>query len=79
MKRKSKKEYLKLAQIIYGGEFYLELENYRLKEIDCINSKFDKITDFVLSKKGINDFFSYKNEDSGFVANIFETVPFCTE
>lgn len=72
--KKIKKEYLKLAQIIYGGEFYLELKNYRLKKIDCINSKFDKITDFVLSKKGINDFFSYKNEDSGFVANIFENI-----
>ncbi len=67
--RKIKQEYLKLAQIVYGGEFYLELKNYKLKEIK--NTKFEKITDTLLTKQENNDFYSYKNLETGFVGNVF--------
>lgn len=69
-----KKDYLKLAQIIYGGEFYLGLKNYKLKEVEFEDSKIKKYTDNLLSKKGINEFFSYKNIDNGFTANLFENI-----
>ena len=68
--RKIKKEYLKLSKIVYGGEFYLELKNYKLKEIE--NSKFQKVTDSLLSKQGNNDFYAYKNNETGFVGNVFD-------
>ena len=55
--RKIKKEYLKLAQVVYGGEFYLHLKNYRLKELE--NSKFQRVVDTLLSKNGNNNFFAY--------------------
>ncbi len=73
--RKIKREYLRLAKIVYGGEFYLELENYRLKEVRLpANSKIKQITDSVLSQNGNNDFYSYKNEETGFVGNLFENI-----
>ena len=72
--KKIKKDYLKLAQIVYGGEFYLELKNYKLAEVDCSNSKFEKVIDSLLNKKQIKDFYSYKNLSSGFVANLFENI-----
>ncbi len=68
--RKIKQEYLKLAQIVYGGEFYLQLKNYKLKEIK--NTKFEKVTDTLLSKQGNNYFYAYKNNDTGFVGNVFD-------
>ena len=68
--KKINKNYLKLSKIIYGGEFYLELNNYKLKEINT--SKFTKTVDSLLKEKGNTDFYSYKNEETGFVANVFE-------
>ena len=68
--RKIKQEYLKLAQIIYGGEFYLQLKNYKLKELQ--NTKFQKVTDALMSKQGNNDYFAYKNDETGFVGNVFD-------
>ena len=68
--RKIKNEYLKLAQIVYGGEFYLQLKNYKLKEIET--SKFQKVTDSLLSKQDNNDFYAYKNDETGFVGNVFD-------
>ena len=73
--RKIKREYLKLAKIVYGGEFYFELENYRLKEITIpAGSKIKQITDSLLSQNGNNDFYAYKNETTGFVGNLFENI-----
>ncbi len=69
-----KNEYLKLAKVAYGGEFYLGLKNYKLKEVEFENSKIKKYTDNLLSKKGINEFYSYKNVDTGFTANLFENI-----
>ncbi len=68
--RKLKQEYLKLAQIIYGGEFYLELKNYKLKEVK--NTKFEKVIDTLLSKQGNNKFYAYKNHETGFAGNVFD-------
>lgn len=68
--RKINQEYLKLAQIIYGGEFYLQLKNYKLKELQ--NTKFQKVTDTLMSKQGNNDYFAYKNDETGFVGNVFD-------
>ncbi len=68
--RKIKQDYLRLAKVIYGGEFYLELKNYKLKELQ--NSKFQKITDTLLSKNGNNEFYAYKNDETGFVGNVFD-------
>ena len=68
--RKIKKDYLKLAKIVYGGEFYLELKNYRLKEVK--NSKFIKDFDSLLGKQGNNNFYAYKNYESGFSGNVFD-------
>ena len=68
--RKIKQEYLKLAQIIYGGEFYLQLKNYKLKELE--NTKFQKVTDTLLSKQGNDEFYAYKNDETGFVGNVFD-------
>lgn len=68
--RKIKQEYLKLAQIVYGGEFYFQLKNYKLKEVK--NTKFEKVTDTLLSKQGNNDFYAYKNFETGFVGNVFD-------
>ena len=70
--KKINQDYLKLAQIVYGGEFYLDLKNYHLKEVSFQNSKIKKVVDSVLEKSGIEKFYSYKNEDSGLVANLFE-------
>ena len=73
--KKINKEYLKLAKIIYGGEFYLELENYKLKEVSIpANSKIKRVIDSLLSQRGNTDFFAYKNEDTSFVANLFENI-----
>jgi len=72
--KKINKNYLKLAQIIYGGEFYLNLGDYKLKEVSFINSKIKKIPDFVMEKNGFDNYFSYKNDDSGFCANLFENI-----
>lgn len=68
--RKIKLEYLKLAQIVYGGEFYFQLKNYKLKEVK--NTKFEKVTDTLLSKQGNNNFYAYKNNETGFVGNVFD-------
>lgn len=68
--KKINKDYLKLAKIVYGGEFYFELKNYKLKEINT--SRFTKTIDNLLKEKGNTDFYSYKNEETGFVANVFE-------
>ena len=68
--RKIKKEYLKLSQIIYGGVLYLELRNYKLKELKT--SKFQKVTDSLLSEQGNNEFYAYKNDETGFVGNVFD-------
>ena len=68
--RKIKKDFLKLAQIVYGGEFYNQLKNYKLKEIK--STKFPKYIDSLLSKQGNNNFYAYKNEDTGFVGNVFD-------
>ena len=68
--RKIKKEYLKLAQIVYGGEFYFKLKNYKLKELQ--NSKFQHVVDTLLIKNGNNNFSAYKNDETGFVGNVFD-------
>ena len=73
--RKLKKEYLKLAQIIYGGEFYLELENYKLKKITLpADSDIKQVADSLLNKHGNTDFYAYKNKKTGFVGNLFENI-----
>lgn len=73
--RKINQEYLKLAKIVYGGEFYLELGNYKLKEVSfSAGSKIKQVTDSLLSKNGNNDFYSYKNEETGFTGNLFENI-----
>ena len=73
--RKIKREYLRLAKIVYGGEFYSELENYKLKEIAFpAGSKIKQVTDSLLEKSGNTDFYSYKNEATGFTGNLFENI-----
>lgn len=67
-------ELLKLSQITYGGEFYYNLKNYTQKDLVLDNTQFKKINDNLLKKIGNNNFFSYKNENSGFVANLFENI-----
>ena len=37
--KKINQEYLKLAQIVYGGALYLELKKYKLKEVSFKNTK----------------------------------------
>ena len=71
---KINKEYLQLCHIIYGGEYFLELENYRLKEVDVQNSNFIKCVDNLLSQRGNNDFYCYKSTTSGFSACLFEGI-----
>lgn len=71
---KLNEEYLKLAKIVYGGKFYLELKNYKIKDLDLSNTKFQKVTDTLLSKEKNNKFYSYKKQDSGFCANLFEHI-----
>ena len=68
------KEYLQLCHIIYGGEYFLELENFKLKEIDFQNSNFMKCFDNLLSKRGNNDYYCYKSTTSGFSACLFESI-----
>lgn len=65
---------LRLSQITYGGEFYYNLRKYRQKEINVENTKFDKISDTLLQRIGNNKFFSYKNDNSGFVSSVFENI-----
>lgn len=72
--RKIKTDYLKLSKIVYGGEFYFELKNYRLKETDFGDLKIKKCVDSLLSKNGNEDFYAYKNEESGFAGNVFENI-----
>ena len=67
-------ELLKLSQITYGGEFYYNLKNYTQKDLFLDNTQFKKINDNLLKKIGNTNFFSYKNENSGFVANLFENI-----
>ena len=51
--RKIKKEYLELARIVYGGEFYLKLKSYKLKEVALsADSKIKQVTDSLLNKNG---------------------------
>lgn len=73
-KKKIDTELLKLSQIAYGGEFYYNLKNYKLKELKALEPRFKKISDTLLKKIGNNAFYSYKNEGSGFVATLFENV-----
>lgn len=72
--KKINKDYLNLCHIIYGGEFFLELENYRLKEVEVPNSNFIKCIDNFLSQRGNNDFYCYKSTTSGFSACLFEGI-----
>lgn len=72
--KKINQDFLKLAQIVYGGELYLELKKFELKEVLFTNTKIKKVIDNVLEKSGIEKFYSYKNEDSGLVANLFENT-----
>ncbi len=72
--KKINKDYLNLCHIIYGGDFFLELENYRLKEVDFQNSNFIKCTDEILSQRGNNNFYCYKSTKSGFSACLFEST-----
>ena len=72
--KKINKDYLKLCHIIYGGEYFLELENYKLKEVDVQSSNFTKCFDNLLSQKGNNDFYCYKSTTSGFSACLFEGI-----
>lgn len=73
--RKIKKEYLNLAKIVYGGEFYFELDNYKLKKITfSADSDIKYITDNLLCKKDNYDFGAYKNEKTGFAGNLFENI-----
>lgn len=71
-KKKINKSLLKLSKIAYGGEFYYSLREYALKEIAITNPKFKKTQDSLLKKIGNTSFYSYKNENSGFVATLFE-------
>ena len=68
--KKIKDDYLKLAHIIYGGKLYLQLKNYKLKELE--NRKFQKVIDTLLSREGNTDFYAYKNDETGFVGNVFD-------
>jgi hypothetical protein len=70
--KKINPDYLKLSKIVYGGEFYYELDDYFIKDIPLLNDKFEKVFDSLLSKDGHSEFFSYKNENTGFVANLFQ-------
>ena len=70
--KKINPDYLKLAQVAYGGDFYLELKNYKLKKVVFNNSKIDVVVDSLLSKRGITDYYSYKNLNTGFAANLFK-------
>ena len=70
--RRINPSFLALAQIAYGGEFFLKLKDYKLKEINTEDTVFEKVTDSLLSKKDIEDFYSYKNPDNGFTACVFE-------
>lgn len=67
-------ELLNLAKITYGGEYYYDLKNYKQKDLSLTYSKFTKIEDALLKLKGDSNFFSYKNENSGFTANLFENI-----
>ena len=70
--KKINNDYLKLAQIAYGGDYYLGLDKYKLKKVVFNNSKIEVVVDSLLSKKGITDYYSYKNLNTGFAANLFE-------
>ena len=70
--KKINPDYLKLAQVAYGGDYYLELKNYKLKKVVFNNSKIDVVVDSLLSKRGITDYYSYKNLNTGFAANLFK-------
>lgn len=72
--KKIDRELLNLAQVTYGGEFFFNLKNFRLKELDLSGSNFEKVQDSLLSKKGNNNFYSYKNISTGFVACLFEAL-----
>ena len=41
--KKINDEYLKLAQIAYGGEGYLDLKNYKLKKVVFNNAKIEVV------------------------------------
>lgn len=74
LKPKINSEFLELAHIAYGGELYLGLNDYCQKEVNIENTKLQKVTDSLLSQRGINEFYSYKNLVSGFSANLFENI-----
>ena len=65
---------LRLSQITYGGEFYYGLKKYRQKELEVSNTNFEKVQDSLLKKIGNTSYYSYKNQESGFVANLFENI-----
>ena len=72
--KKIDKNFLLLAQVAYGGDFFLNLKDYRLRDLNLDGTVFEKVYDTWLSKKGDTEFYSYKNLDSGFVACLFEHV-----
>lgn len=73
-KRSIEKKYLKLSQVAYGGEFYYDLRNYQLKDLNFTYSRFKKCYDNLLKKINSNRFYSFKNENSGFNATVFENI-----
>lgn len=72
--KKINTDLLRLSQITYGGEFYYGLRKYRHKELNLLGSNFLKVQDSLLKKIGNTSFYSYKNIDTGFVANLFENI-----
>ena len=72
--KKIDKNFLLLAQVAYGGDFFLNLKDYCLSDLNLDGTVFEKVYDTLLSKKGDTEFYSYKNLDSGFVACLFEHV-----
>ena len=70
--KKINPDYLKLAQVAYGGDYYLGLNKFKLKKVVFNNSRIEVVVDSLLSKRGITDFYSYKNLNSGFSANLFK-------
>ncbi len=73
-KIKINKEYLELSHIAYGGELHLKLNKFKLKEFNIKSTALKIIPDAILSKKDNKKYFSYKNETSGFSANVYENI-----
>lgn len=67
-----KPEFLNLAHIAYGGNLYLDLTGYTLKNVPLPESDIKKTHDAIVSTKEYPKFFSYKNTESGFSASVFQ-------